>query len=208
MEVLLLRCVARGSDFATASGDPARDPRGHLRAPRSGPNSAPRLLQVLSRAHGPYDWPPALPVFSFAANLRRSPGYALRSSCASSASFFGAPPLLRSDWSPGMPVFFQSSNLRPPLGPSLPAPRAQQDHPGNPLGLPIAPPLLLSDWLQELPVRFMSTNLSCLQRWLASTQPIAVRRGPLPRRARRVREAGLWRLEVAAAAASATRPSR
>ncbi|XP_026940590.1 mitochondrial coenzyme A transporter SLC25A42 isoform X2 [Sagmatias obliquidens] len=108
-----------------------------------------------------------------------------------------------------MPVFFQSSNLRPPPGPSLPAPRAQQDHPGDPLCLPIAPPLLLNDWLQELPVRFMSTNLSCLQRWLASTQAIGVRRGPLPRRARRVREAGLWRLEVAAAAAAvATRPSR
>ncbi|XP_029073170.1 mitochondrial coenzyme A transporter SLC25A42 isoform X1 [Monodon monoceros] len=109
-----------------------------------------------------------------------------------------------------MPVFFQSSNLRPPPGPSLPAPRAQQDHPGDPLCLPIAPPLLLNDWLQELPVRFMSTNLSCLQRWLVSTQPIGVRRGPLPRRARRVREAGLWGLEVAAAAAAAaaTRPSR
>lgn len=46
------------------------------------------LQPLLERAA--CDWPPGLPIFSFAANYRRSPGYALDSCSASHASHLGA----------------------------------------------------------------------------------------------------------------------
>lgn len=66
--------------------------RGYLWPPDSGVNAALCTLQLpLGRtAYGPCDWPPGLPIFSFATSYRRSPGYSLHSSRANTAGHLGA----------------------------------------------------------------------------------------------------------------------
>lgn len=131
LEVLLLRGAVRSPASST---QPQGTPPGASEAawgPRAPGQTLHLALSSPARghtAHGPRDRPQGLPVFSFAANPHRPPGYALRSCPSSRACHFGAPPLPPRDWSAGLLVFCQSSNSRLAPGPHLPAPRTLRDH--------------------------------------------------------------------------------
>lgn len=177
---------------------------------RAGDQTAPCALHARCTARAP---PQRLATgtvrLGLAASPHCPPGYALHSSGSSSASHLGAPPLLPSDWLSGPSVFCHDSNPRLPPGPHLPAPHTLRDHSRD-------PSLSQQPRLHTSAIGFRDVRLLHVYQSLLRPTPIGqnsanrdVAWTPPATGAGGLREAGLWLLEEAlAAAAKATRPSR
>lgn len=167
-------------------------------APKSGPGRT---------AHGPRDWPPALPVFGFAANLRRPPGYALRSSLPVAPASLEPRPFSQAigPWgcpsSPRAPIFACLQALASQLLTPSRAPPGPAASPNSPASIP---QLLAARAARPLHAHQYPPSSEMVGQQAANRSTAWI---PPAARAESAR-GGAVAVEVAAAAAAATLPSR